>query len=181
LQGEPLDCSGGVMNDLMADARGGVYFAVTGAGVFYANPQGVVSKYSDAAGANGIVLSPDEKTLYVTNGGVVLAFDVQADGSLKGQREFGKLRGGQAGDGSAVDSEGRLYVATGASADVFAPSGQFLGTIPGPQGLHGVAFGGRDKKTLYGIVFYGTWGTPSARNRVIAIPMLSQGYTGRAK
>jgi sugar lactone lactonase YvrE len=180
-QGEPLDCSGGVMNDLMADARGGVYFAVTGAGVFYANPQGAVTKYGDVLGANGIVLSPDEKLLYVTNGGVVLAFDVQADGSLTRMREFGKLRGGQAGDGSAVDSEGRLYVATGASADVFAPSGQFLGTIPGPQGLHGVAFGGRDKKTLYGIVFYGTWGTPSARNRVIAIPTLSQGYTGRAK
>jgi len=31
----------------------------------------------------------------------------------------------------------------------------------------GTAFGGRDKKTLFGIVFYGTWGTPSARNRVI--------------
>jgi sugar lactone lactonase YvrE len=179
--GEPLDCAGGVMNDLMADARGGVYFAVTGAGVFYANPQGVVSKYGEVPAANGIVLSPDEKTLYVTNGGVVLAFDVQPDGALTRQREFGKLRGGQAGDGSAVDSDGRLYVATGASADVFAPGGQFLGTIPGPQGLHGVAFGGRDKKTLFGIVFYGTWGTPSARNRVIAIPLLAQGYTGRAK
>ena len=47
--------------------------------------------------ANGIVLSPDEKTLYVTNGAVVMAFDVQADGSLTRQREFGKLRGGQAG------------------------------------------------------------------------------------
>ena len=43
---------------------------------------------------NGIILSPDEKTLYVTNGGVVLAFDVQADGSLTNQREFGMLRGG---------------------------------------------------------------------------------------
>jgi hypothetical protein len=56
-----------------------------------------------------------------------------------------------------------------------------LGTIPAPQGTHGTAFGGRDKKTLYGIVFYGGWGTPSARNRVIAIPTIAQGYTGRAK
>ena len=38
-----------------------------------------------------------------------------------------------------------------------------------------------DKKTLFGIVFYGTWGTPSARNRIIAIPTIAQGYTGRAK
>jgi sugar lactone lactonase YvrE len=179
--GEPLDCVGGVMNDLVADARGGVYFAVTGAGLFYATPQGVVSKYGEVPLANGIILSPDEKTLYVTNGAVVLAFDVQADGSLTRQREFGKLRGGEGGDGSAVDEQGRVYVATGASADVFAPSGQFLGSIPGPQGLHGVAFGGKDKKTLFGIVFYGGWGTPSARNRVIAIPMAAQGYTGRAK
>jgi gluconolactonase len=180
-QGEPIECVGGVLNDLVADSRGGVYVSITGAGVFYANAKGVVSKYGEVPAANGIVLSADEKTLYVTNGGVVVAFDVQPDGALTNQREFGKLRGGQAGDGSAIDSEGRLYVATGASVDVFSPKGEFLGTIPGPQGLHGTAFGGRDKKTLFAIVFYGDWGTASARNRVIAIPMLAQGYTGRAK
>ena len=27
----------------------------------------------------------------------------------------------------------------------------------------------------------GGWGTPSARNRIIAIPTIAQGYTGRAK
>ena len=48
-------------------------------------------------------------------------------------------------------------------------------------GIHGVAFGGKDKKTLYGIVFYGGWGSPAARNQLIAIPMLAQGYMGRAK
>jgi gluconolactonase len=180
--GEPLDCVGGVMNDLAADARGGVYFAVTGGGLFYANPKGVVEQYGDGVNlANGIILSPDEKTLYVTNGGVVLAFDVQADGSLKNQREFGKLRGGQGGDGSAVDAEGRVYVATGASADVFSPKGDFLGSIAGPKGMHGVFIGGKDKKTLFGIVFYGAWGTPSARNKIVAIPLVAQGYKGRAK
>ena len=181
-RGEPLDCVGGVVNDLAADSRGGVYVSITGGGLFYANPQGVVSQYGQGVTrANGIVLSGDEKTLYVTNGAVVLAFDVQADGALTNQREFGKLRGGQDGDGSAVDEQGRVYVATGRSVDVFSPKGEFLGSILGPQGLHGTAFGGRDKKTLFGIVFYGDWGTPSARNRVIAIPMIAQGYTGRAK
>ena len=181
-QGEPLDCAGGVLNDISADSRGGVYIAISGGGLFYANPQGVVSQYGEGmTGANGIILSPDEKTLYVTNGPVLMAFDVQADGALSKQREFGKLRGGQGGDGSAVDTEGRVYVATGASADVFSPTGEFLGSIPGPRGMHGVAFGGRDKKTLFGIVFYGGWGTPSARNQVVAISTLAQGYTGRAK
>ena len=181
-RGEPLECVGGVLNDLAADSRGGVYITITGSGLFYANPQGVVSQYGDGIlGANGVVLSPDERTLYVTNGAVVIAFDVQADGSLTKQREFGKLRGGQGGDGSAVDQQGRVYVATGTSVDVFAPNGEFLGSIAGPPGLHGTAFGGADKKTLFGIVFYGGWGTPSARNQVVAIPTIAQGYTGRAK
>jgi sugar lactone lactonase YvrE len=183
--GEPLECIGGVINDLTADASGGVYFSVTGArnsGVFYASPKGIVSQYGkDVPLANGIILSPDEKTLYATNGAIVYAFDVNADGSLTNQREFGKLQGGEGGDGSAVDQKGNVYVATGKSVDVFAPDGKFLGTIPGPQGLHGTFFGGKDRKTLYGIVFYGTWGTPSARNAIIAIPTVAQGYTGRAK
>ena len=179
--GEPLDCAGGVVNDLTADARGGVYVAVSAGGLFYANPQGVMTRYSDITAVNGIVLSADERTLYVTNGPSVAAFDVQADGALTNQREFAKLRSGRGGDGSAIDSEGRLYVATGSAADVFSARGEFLGTIEGPDGMHGVAFGGRDKKTLYGIVFYGGWGTPSARNQVIGIPMIAQGYTGRAK
>jgi gluconolactonase len=180
-QGEPIECAGGTVNDLVADARGGVYLSVSGSGVFYANAAGVLTKYGDAPAANGIILSPDERTLYATNGGVVVAFDVQADGSLTNQREFGKLRGGQSGDGAAVDSTGRVYVATGASADVFSSTGEFLGSIAGPRGMHGVAFGGKDKKTLYGIVFYGGWGTPSARNQIVAIPLLAQGYRGRAK
>jgi len=180
--GEPLDCAGGVANDLTADSRGGVYLAISGGGLFYANPQGVMTKYGDGVVAvNGIILSADERTLYVTNGPTLAAFDVKADGSLTNQREFAKLRSGQGGDGSAIDSEGRIYVATGGAADVFSPSGEFLGTIDGPDGMHGVAFGGRDKKTLYGIVFYGGWGTPSARNQIVGIPMIAQGYTGRAK
>lgn len=180
--GEPLECAGGGINDLAADARGGVYVSGLAGGVYHADPQGVVSRYGDSTlRTNGIVLSPDEKTLYVTNGPVVVTFDVKPDGSLTNQRNFGRLRGGQVGDGSAVDAEGRLYVSTGASVDVFAPNGEFLGSIPGPRSLHGAAFGGRDKKTLFGIVFYGTWGTPSARNQVIAIPMIAEGYKGRAK
>ena len=180
---EPLDCLGGVLNDLSADARGGVYFTISSVGVFYTNPQGVVSQYgnSSVSGANGIILSPDEKILYVTSGPSVFAFDVNGDGALTNQREFAMLRGGKGGDGATVDSQGRVYASTGQSVDIFAPNGEFLGSIPGPTMLHGVAFGGPDKKTLYAILFYGAWGTPSARNRVLAIPMLAQGYGGRAK
>jgi gluconolactonase len=180
--GEPFECIGGVPNDLSADSRGGVFFTVTGSGLYYADPRGTVTRYGgEIRGANGVILSPDERTLYVTNGPELIAFDVQPGGSLANQREFARLRSGQGGDGSVVDAQGRLYVSTGRSADVFAANGEFLGTIPGPEGLHGVTIGGRDKKTLVGIVFYGGWGTPSARNQVITIPLLAQGYTGRAK
>lgn len=180
-QGEPLECAGGTVNDLAADARGGVYLAVSGAGVFHADPQGVLARYGEVPQANGIILSPDEKTLYATNGASVVAFDVQPDGALANQRQFATLRGGRSGDGSAIDAQGRLYVSTGSSVDVFSPAGDFLGSIPAPRGTHGVAFGGEDKQTLFAIVFYGGWGTPSARNMIIALPTLARGYTGRAK
>jgi gluconolactonase len=101
------------------------------------------------------------------------------------------LRGGQGGDGSAVDSEGRIYVATGASADVFAPTGEFLGSIPGPRGLHGVAFAGRDKKTLYfvgsgaldadGKEFTTPQGVRNNAKTIYKLPMLAEGFKGRAK
>lgn len=180
--GEPIECIGGIINDISADARGGVYMAVSGGGLLYANPQGAVSKYGQGiTSANGIILSPNGKILYVGNGRTVLAFDVAADGSLSNQRDYATLHSGRGADGSAVDAEGRLYVATGEAVDVFSNTGAFLGTIAGPQGLHGVALGGKDKKTLYAIVFYGGWGSPAARNQMIAIPLLAQGFMGRAK
>lgn len=178
IDGEPLECAGGIINDITADARGGVYMSA-GGGVLYADPAGVVKKYGTVTRSNGIILSPDEKVLYVTNGPVVVAFDVQPDGSLTNQRDFAQLKGVRNGDGSAVDAQGRLYVGGGGNVDVFSPKGEFLGTITGPQGLHGVAFGGRDKKTLYGILLYGQ--APNRHNELVALPMLAQGYTGRAK
>jgi len=53
--GEPLDCIGGVINDLTADSKGGVYFTM--GGVYYANSKGVVTKYGTLTGVNGIILS----------------------------------------------------------------------------------------------------------------------------
>src|SRR5580704_19701892 len=88
--GDSLDCIGGVLNDLTADSKGGVYFTM--GGVFYSDSQGKVSSYGEKLFTNGIVLSPDEKHLYVTNGPAVAVFDVQKDGSLINQREFASWR-----------------------------------------------------------------------------------------
>jgi gluconolactonase len=130
---------------------------------------------------NGVILSRDEKTLYVTNGATLAAFDVQRDGSLTNQREFAKFTAG-GGDGDAIDSEGRLYVTTGVGVEVIGRDGKHLGVIPTPRGVISCALGGKDKKTLF--VLARGRRTPRATKwptRRRSIPMIAQGYTRRAK
>ena len=180
-QGEPLDCIGGVINDLTADSKGGVYFTM--GGVYYADPKGVVTKYGNTT-PNGIVLSADEKRLYATNGPAIAAFDVQPNGSLMNQREFAKLEGPGGGDGSTIDKDGRLYVTTNVGVQVLGPDGKHLGTIPTPRGVITAAFGGKDKKMLYILARGATDanGTEVANAaQVWAIQMIAQGFRGRAK
>jgi len=175
--GDPFDCLGGVINDLSADSRGGVYF--THGGLFYADPKGVVKQYGEGLRTNGVVLSPDEKVLYTTNGNSVAAFDVQADGSLTNQRVFVMLPSG-GGDGLSVDSQGRLYITAGPALHVAAPDGKLLGSIPAPVSLITAAFAGKDKKTVYAVT---SLRSPDGMQRaeVYSIPMIAQGFAGRAK
>jgi gluconolactonase len=181
-QGDPLDCTGGGLNDLTADSKGGAYFTM--GGVYYASPAGVVTKYGENVTPNGIILSANEKTLYVTNGPTLAAFDVQPDGALTNQREFAKLEGGGNGDGSTIDAAGRIYVTTNPGIQVISPEGKYLGLIPTPRGVISTAFGGRDKKMLY-VLARGAQeadGTEVANAaQVYVIQMIAQGYKGRAK
>src|SRR5215470_10023597 len=62
--GEPLDCIGGVINDLTSASSGTVYFTM--GGLFRIDAKGMVTKEGTITGTNGLVLSPDEKKLYVT-------------------------------------------------------------------------------------------------------------------
>jgi len=173
--GDSFDCVGGVLNDLTADSKGGAYFTM--GGLYYANPQGVVTKYGQDLNTNGIILSRDEKTLFVTNGGRLMAFDVGADGALTNQREFAKWEGG-GGDGSAVDSEGRIYVTTNQGIQVISPDGKLLGLIPTRRNVITCAFSGKNKKTLYAV----EWDPANGgHDYIVTIPMLSQGFKGRAK
>jgi hypothetical protein len=59
INGDPLDCIGGVLNDISADSKGGVYFTM--GGLFYADPKGNVTRYGQNLGTNGIILTADEK------------------------------------------------------------------------------------------------------------------------
>jgi len=179
----------GRINDLVADKKGGAYF--TSGNFYYVSPKGQVMAFGDGLRTNGIMLSRDEKTLYVTNGGVIMAFDVQGDGVVGNQREFGKLEGGGNGDGMAIDSEGRIYCSTAPGIQVFSPEGKYLGIIPTPRNGISTAFSGPGKKTLYAVgggavdasgkEIVTPAGVRNTAMTIYKIPMLSQGFQGRAK
>jgi sugar lactone lactonase YvrE len=185
MNGEPLECLGpAVLNDMVADKKGGIY--MTMGGVYYANARGVVSGRYGRVGGNGIAVSPDDKTLYVTGrlpgamppadlklpagaptptGGIV-AFDIQPDGSLINERQFAWA----GNDGSAVDQQGRIYTPGNGGAWVIDPrNGEFLGYFPTPAGTHGLHFGGPGRRTLFSIQL-------NAQTSVYAIDTLVQGY-----
>jgi gluconolactonase len=183
--GRPL----GRLNDLVVDRNGGVYFTVGGA--YFVGMSGTVTSLGDDIRANGIMLSPDEKVVYVTDGGSVLAFDVVGEGAFARRRTFARLEAGGNGDGMAIDASGRLYVTSASGVQVFDAEGKYLGLIPTPRNAISVAFAGPDRKTLY-VVGSGALGpggqefrTPEGvRNNaktIYRIPMIAQGFTGRAK
>ncbi len=173
-------------NDLAADGTGGAYFTV--GCLYYAGPKGV-TVVADNIRTNGIAFSPDDKILYVTNGGTLVAFDVEGPGMLTNRRDFATLPPGSMGDGTAVDSEGRLYVSSNPGVQVFDKTGKYLGVIPTPRGVISVAFAGPDKKTLY-IVGSGAddengqpirQGPQQTAATIYKLPVIAQGLKGRAK
>jgi gluconolactonase len=183
--GKPL----GRLNDLIAAKNGSIYF--TSGGAFRAGPEGKVTSVGENLRTNGIILSPDEKTLYITNGTVLVALDVQLDGSVKNQRDFARLEAGGNGDGLAIDSAGRLYVTSSPGVQVFNPDGKYLGLIPTPRPVISVAFSGLDKRTLYvvgsgalgpdGQEFRTAEGVRNNAKTIFKISMLAQGFKGRPK
>jgi gluconolactonase len=177
----------GRLNDLVADKKGGAYFTDTGA--YYAAADGKITRIDTGLRTNGIVLSPDQKTLYVTNMQEVVAFDVQPDGSVTNQRSFAKLEAGGNGDGSTIDSDGRIYVSTGPGVQVIGPDGKYLGLIPTPRPIISVCFSGPKRKTLY-IVGAGAAdesgqeihvGPQKTGRTIYTLPMIAQGLKGQPK
>lgn len=173
-------------NDLDADSHGGAYFT-TGC-LYYASPKGV-TVMADNIRTNGIAFSPDDKILYVTNGGALVAFDVEGPGKLTNRRDFATLPEGNYGDGMAVDSKGRLYVSSRDGVQVFNKTGKHLGVIPTPRGIISVAFAGPNKKTLY-VVGSGAddesgqpirQGPQHTAATVYKLPVIAQGLKDRAK
>jgi gluconolactonase len=173
-------------NDLIADNQGGAWF--TAVCLYHASPKGVTT-VAENLNTNGINLSPDEKTLYVTNGPTIVAFDVKGPGELTNRRDFAHLDAGGAGDGMAVDSEGRIYVTSGPGVQVIDKTGKYLGLIPTPRGVISVTIAGPGRNTLYvsGAGADDDKGQPIKAGpqdwaaTVYSVPLLSQGIKGHAK
>ena len=120
---------------------------------------------------NGIVCSPDGKTLYVieahsaaNHNRNVLAFDLSSDGSLSNRRVHVDFYPGRSGDGMCIDAEGNLYVAAGLhktrktsetldtrpGIHVISPAGELLAFRETPvDTITNCTFGGKDLRTLY--------------------------------
>lgn len=180
----------GRLNDLIVDGRGGAYFTVGGA--YYASPQGRVTSLGEGLSTNGIMLSPDGGTLYVTNRNVIVAFDVAAGGATGNRRDFAMLEAGGNGDGMAVDRQGRLFVSSAPGIQVLDASGNYLGLIPSPRPAISVAFSGRDKSLLYivgrgarlgpnGSEYVTPEGVRNNAKSIYRLQMLTQGLANRAK
>ena len=161
-------------NDLVVDKKGGVYFTdcyQIGAtrspddlpqSVYYITPnKKVIRVADDVRRPNGIVLSPDEKTLYVNDwdGPYLVAYSVQSDGTLKNRRTFGKFDLKQetdhglvsGADGLCIDGAGHTFSTTPAGVQVFNAKGEHLGNIEAPYDMppQNCGFGGPGGSYLY--------------------------------
>lgn len=172
-------------NDLVIDKSGGIYFTDPHFRAPMPLPQGVRAFYYRATDGkvtrlgevetapNGIILSPDEKTLYVIPSmqAEMLAYPVEAPGKIGEKRTFcslkqaaGKTTGG--GDGLAIDTKGNLYITSALGVQVFDAGGKLLGIIEFPEQPANCDFGGKDDQTLY----------VTARTSLYAVQMEAKGH-----
>jgi gluconolactonase len=172
-------------NDLVIDAAGGVYFTDPqfrapqplpqgGQGVYYRAADGTVTRVIENLPApNGILLSIDEKTLYVLPSmtAEMKAYAVDGPGKPGPERAFCNVKNSDGGDrggcdGATIDERGNLYLTTALGIQVFDSEGAALGTIEIPEQPSNCTFGGVDGKTLY----------VTARTSVYSLPMLVKGH-----
>jgi sugar lactone lactonase YvrE len=147
-------------NDLIVAKDGGVYCTDSGKGtVLYVSPNGEKKTVAEGiAFPNGIILTPDGGTLIVAEMKTdkLVYFRVHKDGTLADKQRYvtlmcpeGKTDSGA--DGMAVDTVGRVYVATYLGVQVIDTQGRVSGVISKPQAafLANIDFGGPEMDTLY--------------------------------
>jgi gluconolactonase len=171
-------------NDLVVDSKGGIYFSdpqytpgielkQPTKAVYYMRPDGATSKIiggDEICFPNGVLLSPDGKTLYVANTqndrqmqstaeNFVMSYPVNEDGSIGKGRRFAQLmlstRNIQSGsktaqaDGMTMDVNGNIYVTSQLGIQVFDSRGNMIGILRVPVMPVNCCFGGSDFQTLF--------------------------------
>jgi len=167
----------GGINDIVVTANGSAYATVFGPYADPPTPTSVIGKIlylapgsqkwvevaNDLNYANGIGVSPDQKTLYVseTVGNCILKFTINNDGSLSQRSNFAllnllvpnKVESWWLGpDSMKIDSKGNIYVAQwfGGKILKISPEGKLLHffEIGAGDGTTNVAFG-KNEDELY--------------------------------
>ncbi|MCM4168782.1 Gluconolactonase [Arenibacter antarcticus] len=151
-------------NDLWVDTKGGIYFTdpfykrpywtrtemeLESQQVYYFSPDknNISVVADDLVQPNGIIGSPDGKTLYVADIGdkKTYSYSVNTDGSLSNKTLFTNL----GSDGMTLDNKGNVYL-TGNGVIVFNKEGEKILHIPIEQKwTANVTFGGKEQKTLF--------------------------------
>ncbi|MGO4304069.1 SMP-30/gluconolactonase/LRE family protein [Cupriavidus sp. RAF12] len=151
------------VNDLTFDSAGNLYFTDQGQTGMH-DPAGRVYRLSpggkldlllaNAPSPNGLVLSPDEKVLFVamTRGNCVWRVPLQADGSVSKVGQFFTSYGPSGPDGLVMRLDGHLLVANPGLGYVWVLNhrAEPVEVIRSPTGasLTNLCFGGEDGKTL---------------------------------
>lgn len=172
-------------NDLVIDRSGGVYFTDPHFGAPESRPQDKLAVYyrsatgnvtrliDDLPAPNGVILAPDEKTLYIIPSlqKEMLAYPVCVPGKPGAGRVFCTLAQpegltGKGGDGLTIDTLGNLYITSPLGVQVFDPAGKPLGIIKFPEQPANVTFGGQHNQTLFA----------TARTSLYAVEMEATGH-----
>lgn len=171
------------VNDLVFDSLGNLYFTDQGqtglhdptGRVYRLAPDGRLDMLlSNVPSPNGIVLSKDERFLFVaaTRGNCVWRMPLLGDGSVSKAGQFFTSYGPSGPDGLAIDDNGRLLVANPGLAYVWVlnPRAEPEEVLTGPAGasITNLAFGGSDRKTLFC--------TDSTHGHILQVKMSVAGY-----
>ena len=170
------------VNDLVFDSKGNVYFTDQGqtglhdptGRVYRLAPDGRLDLLlSNAPSPNGVVLSPDERFLFVamTRGNCVWRMPLMSDGSVSKAGQFFTSYGPSGPDGLAMDRDGRLLVCNPGLGwawvlNARAEPVEILRTTAG-HSLTNVAFGGPQRRTAFF--------TDSTQGRILRAEMAAEG------
>jgi sugar lactone lactonase YvrE len=156
-------------NEIVMDGRGNIYTNSINFGwgqeafkpglIALVTPDGAVRQVADdLAFPNGMVVTPDNRTLIVAESftGKLTAFDIAADGSLSNRRVWADLGGPGKGDGICLDAEGAIWCSVVHERQPACwrvrEGGEVLDRIALDKGCYACMLGGEDGRTLFMLV-----------------------------